>query len=102
MQLDIDALFSTPSGVVKLFVFFALFLVVRGTPALLLYRHVLERRERVALALFASTQLPLVLAITTLAQETGHMERRSRFPGVQFMMATSGARPSVSGTKRKW
>ena len=26
-----------------------------------------------ALALFCSTQLPLVLAITTLARETGHM-----------------------------
>ena len=30
-------------------------------------------RERVALALFTSTQLPLVLAITTVARETGHM-----------------------------
>jgi Kef-type K+ transport system membrane component KefB len=73
MQLDIDALFGSASGVVKLFVFFALFLVVRGTPALLLYRSVLDRRERVALALFTSTQLPLVLAITAVAQETGHM-----------------------------
>ena len=53
--------------------FFGLFLVVRGTPALLLYRDVLNHRERVALALFTSTQLPLVLAITTLARETGHM-----------------------------
>jgi len=73
MQLDIDALFGSASGVVKLFVFFALFLVVRGTPALLLYRSVLDRRERVALALFTSTQLPMVLAITAVAQETGHM-----------------------------
>jgi Kef-type K+ transport system membrane component KefB len=73
MQLDIDALFASPSGVVKLFVFFALFFVVRGTPALLLYRGVLDNRERTALALFTSTQLPLVLAITTVARETGHM-----------------------------
>ena len=37
---------------VKLFVFFGLFLVVRGTPALVLYRHaLLDRRDRVALAL---------------------------------------------------
>ena len=57
----------------KLFIFFALFLVVRGTPALLLYRGVLDARERLALALFMSTQLPLVLAITTLARESGHM-----------------------------
>jgi hypothetical protein len=53
--------------------FFALFAVVRGTPALLLYRRVLGARERLALALFTSTQLPLVLAITTVARETGHM-----------------------------
>jgi Kef-type K+ transport system membrane component KefB len=73
MQLDIKALFASPSGVVKMFVFFALFLVVRGTPALLLYRSVLSQRERVALAFFSSTQLPLVLAITTVARETGNM-----------------------------
>jgi Kef-type K+ transport system membrane component KefB len=73
MQLDIDALFASASGVVKLVVFFLLFLVVRGAPALLLYRHVLDRQRRIALALFSSTQLPLVLAITTLAQDGGHM-----------------------------
>jgi Kef-type K+ transport system membrane component KefB len=73
MQLDVKALFSSPSGVVKMFVFFALFLVVRGTPALLLYRSVLSQRERLALAFFSSTQLPLVLAITTVARQTGNM-----------------------------
>jgi Kef-type K+ transport system membrane component KefB len=73
MELDITALFSGAGGVVKLFVFFALFLVVRGIPALLLYRDVMEQRERLALAFFQSTQLPLVLAITTLARENGKM-----------------------------
>jgi Kef-type K+ transport system membrane component KefB len=73
MQLDINALFASVSGVAKLVLFFGLFLVVRGTPALLLYRDVLDRRERLALACFCSTQLPLVLAITTLAQNSGHM-----------------------------
>jgi Kef-type K+ transport system membrane component KefB len=73
MSLDIDALFASASGVIKMFVFFALFLVVRGTPALLLYRRVLDARDRAALAFFTSTQLPLVLAITTVAQQTGHM-----------------------------
>jgi hypothetical protein len=54
--------------------FFVLFLVVRGTPALLLYRDVLPLREdRLALALFCATQLPLVVAITTLAGEEGPM-----------------------------
>ena len=73
MKLDVSALFASVSGVVKLLVFFLLFLVVRGTPALLLYRGVLDARERAALAFMSSTQLPLVLAITTLAVETGHM-----------------------------
>jgi Kef-type K+ transport system membrane component KefB len=73
MRLDVDALFASASGVLKLAVFFVLFLVVRGLPALLLYRGVLDKRDRLALAFFVSTQLPLVLAITTLAQESGNM-----------------------------
>jgi Kef-type K+ transport system membrane component KefB len=73
MNLDVDALFASVSGVLKLVLFFVLFLVVRGTPALLLYRDILDRRSRLALAFFCSTQLPLVLAITTLAQDHGDM-----------------------------
>jgi len=73
MKLDLHALFSSVSGVLKLLLFLALFLVVRGLPALLLYRDVLARRDRYALALLSSTQLPLVLAITTLATAEGHM-----------------------------
>ena len=73
MQLDVAALFSSVGAVAKMFLFFALFLVVRGAPAMLLYGDVLNRRDRLALAFFCSTQLPLVLAITTLARETGHM-----------------------------
>src|SRR5262249_52579261 len=71
--LDIKALFASVSGVVKLLTFFVLFLIVRGAPALLLYRAELDGRDRRALALFSSTQLPLVLAITTVATQTGHM-----------------------------
>jgi Kef-type K+ transport system membrane component KefB len=73
MSLAISALFTSPSGIIKLFVFLGLFLVVRGAPALLLYRGVLGARDRAALAFFTSTQLPLVLAITTVATASGHM-----------------------------
>jgi Kef-type K+ transport system membrane component KefB len=73
MKLDVSALVESGSGVLKMFTFLALFLVVRGVPALVLYRGVLERRDRTALALLSSTQLPLVLAITTLATSSGHM-----------------------------
>ena len=74
MSLDVTALYASVGSVLKLFLFFFLFLIVRGTPALLLYRHVLpDLRTRKALALMCSTQLPLVLAITTLARDSGHM-----------------------------
>lgn len=73
MKLDLPALFASVGGVAKICLFFVLFLVVRGTPALLLYRRDLDRRERTALAFMSSTQLPLVLAITTLATASGHM-----------------------------
>jgi Kef-type K+ transport system membrane component KefB len=74
MRLDVDALFSSWSGIGKLAIFFVLFLVVRGTPAMLLYRGVLPlRADRQALALFTATQLPLVVAITTVAVDGGHM-----------------------------
>ncbi|MGZ4173658.1 MAG: cation:proton antiporter [Solirubrobacteraceae bacterium] len=73
MNLDVAALFASLSAVLKMILFFFLFLVVRGTPAVLLYRHVLDARERVALALLSSTQLPLVIAITTVATASGHM-----------------------------
>ena len=44
-----------------------------AAPALLLYRGVLAAKERVALAFFCSTELPLVVAITTVAIDEGHM-----------------------------
>jgi len=74
MRLDVDALFSSVGSVAKMGTFFVLFLVVRGTPAMLLYRRVLPlRQDREALALFTATQLPLVVAITAVAVDGGHM-----------------------------
>ena len=47
---------------------------MRGTPALAaLPRASSTAASRLALAFFSSTQLPLVLAITTLAQDQGDM-----------------------------
>jgi Kef-type K+ transport system membrane component KefB len=73
MSLDVTPLVTSAGTIGKVFLFLGLFLVVRGAPALLLYRRVLERRERIALALLSSTQLPLVVAITELATSDGHM-----------------------------
>ena len=73
VKFDLDALVDDPVNLLKLPLFLALFLVVRGAPALLLYRNRLDSRDRVALAIFSSTELPMVVAITTIAIERGHM-----------------------------
>jgi Kef-type K+ transport system membrane component KefB len=73
MKFDLSTLVSSADAFLKLPLFLGLFLLVRGVPALVLYRRVLAARDRAALALLSATQLPLVVAITTLAVESGHM-----------------------------
>jgi Kef-type K+ transport system membrane component KefB len=73
IEFDLSALGSA-AALAKLAMFLGLFLVVRGTPALLLYRGVLKARQRAALAFYSATELPLVVAITTLAVDGGHMK----------------------------
>jgi Kef-type K+ transport system membrane component KefB len=73
VKFDLDALLGSSKTLYELPLFLVLMLVVRGVPALVLYARELERRDRVALAVFSSTQLPLVVAITTLAVDGGHM-----------------------------
>jgi Kef-type K+ transport system membrane component KefB len=73
ITFDLAALGSA-EAIAKLFLFLLLFLVVRGVPAMLLYRDVLGVRDRAALAFYSATELPLVVAITTIATQTGHMK----------------------------
>jgi len=73
IEFDLGALGSV-TALLKLAMFFCLFLIVRGAPAMLLYRNVLQKRQRAALAFYSATELPLVVAITTIATETGHMK----------------------------
>jgi Kef-type K+ transport system membrane component KefB len=73
MRFDLDGLLGSVSALLELPLFVALFLVVRGLPALALYRGALERRDRIALGVFCATQLPLVVAITSIAVQTGHL-----------------------------
>jgi len=72
LEFNLGALGSA-EALAKMALFFVLFLVVRGTPALLLYRRVLSATERHALAFFCATELPLVVAITTIAVDAGEM-----------------------------
>ncbi|MBB4664905.1 cation:proton antiporter [Conexibacter arvalis] len=73
INVDLGALIDDPIRFLEVPLFLGLFLVVRGVPALLLYRAVLAARDRAALAFFSATELPLVVAVTTIAVEGGHM-----------------------------
>jgi Kef-type K+ transport system membrane component KefB len=73
MKFDLDTLLSSAGAMLKVPLFLGMFLIVRGLPALVLYRRIFNVRDRMALALLCATELPLVVAITTLAVEGGHM-----------------------------
>ncbi|MEU2060898.1 cation:proton antiporter [Streptomyces sp. NPDC013455] len=66
IEFDLRALLHGGRALLLLPVFLVLFLVVRGGPVYLLAPRGLPRRDRTALMLFASTCLPLVVAITTI------------------------------------
>jgi Kef-type K+ transport system membrane component KefB len=71
--IDLPALASSTDAILRVPLFLALFLLVRGLPALLLYREGLGARDRSALALYSSTGLPLVVAIAEIGKHTGRM-----------------------------
>ena len=68
MAFDAEGLVTSPGALAKLPLFVIFFLLVRGIPALLFYRRELGRRDRFALGFFCATELPLVVAITTIAR----------------------------------
>ncbi|MFD5652918.1 cation:proton antiporter [Streptomyces sp. NPDC127039] len=66
IEFDLDALLHDPGALLLVPGFLLLFLLVHGGPVYLLAPRDLGRRDRAALALFTSTCLPLVVAITTI------------------------------------
>jgi Kef-type K+ transport system membrane component KefB len=72
-RYDVRALLSDPTEIIRVPMFLLAFFIVRGFPVLLLYRKDLSRARRSALALMASTQLPLVVVITTIGLESGRI-----------------------------
>jgi Kef-type K+ transport system membrane component KefB len=100
IAFDLSALGSA-EAIAKLLMFFGLFLVVRGTPAMLLYRGVLSARDRAALAFYSATELPLVVAITTIAIETDHMKSSTAAGLVGAAMLSTLVFPFVGLALRK-
>ncbi|WP_282699349.1 cation:proton antiporter [Streptomyces sp. CC219B] len=73
IEFDLDALLSGGRALLLLPGFLLLFLLVRGLPVYALAPPDLGTRDRRALALFASTALPLVVAITTIGVDEGSL-----------------------------
>ncbi len=70
MALDVESIVENP---LRLFVFFALLLVVRGAPAILVYRKTLALRSRIELTFLTATALPLLVALAQIGVNSGVM-----------------------------
>jgi Kef-type K+ transport system membrane component KefB len=96
MNLDIDALFASLSGALKLPLFFVLMLIVRGVPALIFYRKALPANQLKALGLLSATQLPIVVAITSIGLENGNMRPSTAAALVGAAVLTVLVFPTIS------
>ena len=70
MTLDVTAVIRDP---LRLLLFFALLLVVRGLPSLLVYRRELAFRPRLEMTFITATTMPLLIALAEIGQRDGVM-----------------------------
>jgi Kef-type K+ transport system membrane component KefB len=70
MTLDVRSIAEAP---LRLLVFFVLLLVVRGVPALFLYRRELPPAQRVEMMFLTATALPLLVALAEIGLRNGTM-----------------------------
>src|SRR6476659_9943931 len=70
MNLDVDAIIAAP---LRLLVFFVLLLVLRGLPALLVYRRALSMTQRLQMMFITATALPLLVALAEIGLRNGTM-----------------------------
>jgi Kef-type K+ transport system membrane component KefB len=71
LRFDLAALFASGSTIAMVPVFLAVLLVVRGLPALVLYRGVVSDRQAAVAGLFQATSLPFIVAGTAIGLELG-------------------------------
>jgi Kef-type K+ transport system membrane component KefB len=100
MRFDLDAVIGDSAGVAKLALFLVLLLVVRGLPTFVLSRKALPAGERRALALYASTGLPLIVAVTTLGIAAGEMRTDTSAGLVGAGMVSVLVYPMLAGMVR--
>jgi Kef-type K+ transport system membrane component KefB len=73
MRFDLDAITGSVGAMLRIPIYLALFLAVRGAPALLVYRGVLGATERRALMFLQATALPLVVVICEIGRRSGRV-----------------------------
>jgi Kef-type K+ transport system membrane component KefB len=70
MTLDLHSIVEAP---LRLVVFFVLLLVVRGLPALVVYRRALPMAQRLQMMFITATSLPLLVALSEIGLRNGTM-----------------------------
>lgn len=70
MALDIDSIAEAP---LRLLAFFLLLLLVRGLPALLIYRGALDATRRLQMSFITATTLPMLVALAHIGLTNGTM-----------------------------
>ena len=107
ITFDLHAL-AHPTALLKIPLFVAALLVVRGLPVLLYRRDLPERRTRWSLAMFSATGLPLIVAIAEIGVSAGQMRSSTAaalvgaamvsvivFPIIGNVLAPPNANPPV-------
>jgi Kef-type K+ transport system membrane component KefB len=74
MRLNLSTFTRHPGALVFIPIYLAMLLIIRGVPTYYVYRKVVAPAERIPLALFASTGLPLIVVITTLGLTDGYID----------------------------
>jgi Kef-type K+ transport system membrane component KefB len=70
MTLDLTAVRQHP---LRMLIFFAMLLVVRGLPSLLVYRRVLPFQQRLEMTFITATTMPLLVALAEIGEHDGVM-----------------------------
>jgi Kef-type K+ transport system membrane component KefB len=112
LSFDLDALTASPSAILRVPLFLAALLVVRGVPALL-YRGRASGRQTAAAALLQATSLPFIVAATRIGTELGLMTPVTAaalvaagllsvllFPLISVSLLKGEAVPAAAGTPR--
>ena len=73
VRFDLSGLLGSAFALALMPALLGLFMITRGLPVAIVYRSALGRADRVALALFASTALPLVVVIVNIGVQSGRL-----------------------------